>query len=305
MLASVNGQSIRAGQLDDAVRPQVEPLTRQIEKTREAALNGMIDNLVLQQAADSAGLTVEDYLKANLKPAAVTDEEVTEAYEQGKDRSPGFPAWEAKHRIRRGLEERRRSEALARLLEGLRKSAQIRNFMEEERAAALNLQTDESPCRGSAEAPVTVVVFSDFECPYCRRDQPLLRQILERWPEQVRLVYKHFPLEMHPNAFHAAVASVCAHRQGRFWEFQDVLFGEYRDLSKSGLFAAATAVALDADAFQKCVTSAAAAEEVQRDMHAAREADVDGTPAYFVNNRRLRGAFELEKAIADIVAQKH
>lgn len=273
-------------------------------KTRETALKGLIDNLVLQQAAQAAGLTVEDYLKEKLNPATVTDEEVAEAYEQGKDRSPGFPPWEAKHRIRRGLEERRRSEALTRLMENLRHSASIRNYREEERAAALNLRPEESPSRGAAGAPVVVVVFSDFECPYCRRDQPVLRQTLEKWPGHVRLVYKHFPLDQHASAFQAAVASVCAEQQGRFWEFHDVLFDEERVSSKAGVLAAATALGLDLDSFRKCVTSGGAAEEVRRDVQTAREAGVDGTPAYFVNNRRLHGAAELEKTIAEMLGRK-
>jgi protein-disulfide isomerase len=304
ILATVNGQAITVSQLEEAIRPQVDPLKRQIERTTDAALSTLIDNLILEQAAKSDAFSVEEYLRLNLKVSAVADEEVERAYEGGKHQFPGFPPWEAKYRIRKGMEEKRRSEALAHLLQNLRKKANITNFLEEGRAAKLNLHPGEGPYLGNPDAGAVVVMFSDFECPYCQQEQPRLKQLLEKWPNEVRLVYKHFPLDHHASAFQAAVASVCASKQGRFWELHDRLFEEGRDISRAGLLAAASSGGLKLDAFQKCVTSAEAREEVRQDIEVAREAGVDGTPAYFVNNRRVRNVLELENAIERALALK-
>jgi len=302
--ASVNGDTITTEQLEAMIKAQVEPLNRQIEQIRESALQRLIDNLLVEQAARGEGTTVHEYLRKQIEAVQVPDAEVEEVYENGKEHFAGFLAPEAKYRIRRRMEDQRYAGSLRQLLANLRQKGKVRNFLAEAATASLNLRAEVGPSRGNPDAPVTVVAFNDFECPYCRRDQQALNGIMEKWPDEVRLVFKHFPLGFHPNAFQAALAGVCAERQGRFWEFQEIAFQDGQDLSRPGLAVTAGSLGFDVEAFRNCMASPEAAERVRENMATGQAARVDGTPAYFVNNRRVRGASELEGTIAEILSQR-
>jgi protein-disulfide isomerase len=145
-----------------------------------------------------------------------------------------------------------------------------------------------SPVRGPSDAPVTIVTFSDFQCPYCSALAPQLEQVLAQFPEQVKLVYKHFPLRNHRFALKAAVASVAADAQGKFWPFHDRLFANFNKLSDEKILAIAKEVGLDIERFKKDMTTPALLATVQKDMQQARELEVRGTPTVFINGRLIR-----------------
>ncbi|MGD1157571.1 MAG: thioredoxin domain-containing protein [Terriglobia bacterium] len=304
VVAAVNRQNITAAQLEAMTKAQVEPLNREIQQIRESALQKLIDNLLLEQAAKAEGTTVDEYVRKHVKPVLVPDAEVEEVYESNKDQFAGLLGPEAKYRIRRRMEDKRHADSIRQLLESLRRNGKVRNFLAEATAASLNLRADRGPSRGKPDAPVTLVAFIDFECAYCRRDQPTLKGILEKWPNEVRLVFRHFPLGLHPHAFQAAVAAVCADKQGRFWEFEETALRENQDLNTEGVSRMASSLGLDMEAFRLCLASRAATEKVREDIDTGQAAGVDGTPAYFVNNRRVHTASELERTVAETLSQR-
>jgi protein-disulfide isomerase len=303
-VAAVNGQNITAAQLEAMTKAQVESLNRQVQHVRELALQKLIDNLLLEQAARADGTTVDEYVRKYIKPVVVPDTEVEEVYESNNDQFAGLLGPEAKYRIRRRMEDKRHADSMRQLIESLRRKGTVRNFLAEAATASLNLHADRGPSRGKPDAPVTLVAFIDFECPYCRRDQPALKGILEKWPNEVRLVFKHFPLGFHRNAFQAATAAVCADQQGHFWEFQESAVKENQDLSPAGLANMASSLGLDMETFRRCLASREATERVREDIDTGQAAGVDGTPAYFVNNRPVRSALELEKTVEEMHSQK-
>lgn len=201
---------------------------------------------------------------------------------------------EVKYRIRRKLEDNRRADALKQLLSKLRRSATVRNFLLEGSPSDIDLQPQAGPSLGPSEARVTIVEFSDFECPFCRKLQPILRRVLERWPRDVRLVYKHFPLNRHRHAFGASKAAVCADRQGRFWEFHDALYRDGQDMSPQGVVAVAEALGLELGPFEACLGDERSGAAVQADRSLAGRTGVRGTPTLFVNGRRLQAPSQLE-----------
>ena len=148
----------------------------------------------------------------------------------------------------------------------------------------------EGPSLGPADAPVTIIEFSDFQCPYCGRAASTVKQIHERYPKQVRIVYRNLPLDsIHPNARPAAEAAACADAQGRFWEFHDRLFANQRALAPEDLQRYAKEIGLDMAAFDQCVKDRKSQAKVDGDLAAANEAASNagkrglGTPAFFVN----------------------
>jgi len=177
-------------------------------------------------------------------------------------------------------------------------------FLEPPRVALMG--ESHNPVRGAADAPVHVVVFSDFECPFCRRTEPVLNRLFERFPREVRFVWKNFPLSIHPGAAGAAEAAQCAHDQGRFWDYHDALFAAAVVPDQQGFRAVANGLGLDGVAFDECLQSHRRAAEVKADITAGQRAGVEGTPTVFVNGVAFVGALPFEayeRAVLDELAR--
>lgn len=153
---------------------------------------------------------------------------------------------------------------------------------------AVRIDTQGAPILGNPKAAVELVEFSDFECPFCSQAGPLLKQILAKFPDQVKVVFKHLPLGNHKNARPAALASMAAQNQGKFWEFHDRLFEEQKNLGPDKIRAIATELKLDMARFDRDLVSPELARRLEKEISDARLAMVRGTPAIFVNGRELK-----------------
>ena len=165
-----------------------------------------------------------------------------------------------------------------------------------------------SPVRGAAKASVTIVEFSDFECPFCRDVQPALKQIVETYGDDVRLIFKHLPLEGHRNSLPAARAAYCAGKQDRFWQFHDELFAA-GNLSPPGLLdRIAVDIGLGMERFRVCVNSEQSRAAVIKDIETARSLRIDSTPSFLINGKLFKGALdfaELQKIVRrELASQK-
>ena len=159
----------------------------------------------------------------------------------------------------------------------------------------------ESPAKGPAAAPVEIVEFSDFQCPYCLAAHPTVKRVLDTYGDRIRFVYRHYPLPNHPNARPAAEAAQCANEQGRFWPYHDRLFENSSKLADADLRQAAADLQLDTTRFNGCLETHKYKDAVDADIKAGQDAGVSGTPAFFINGRELTGAqpFEAFKRIID------
>jgi protein-disulfide isomerase len=165
------------------------------------------------------------------------------------------------------------------------------------------------PARGPATAPVTIVEFSDFECPFCGRLFPTLKAVEKIYLDRVRIVFRQFPLrKIHPLAQKAAEASLCANEQGRFWEMHDSLFGDQEHLTVDALKARAAALKLDTALFNMCLDSGKEAAAIDKDIAEGAKAGVTGTPTMFINGRKMVGAqpyAEIQAVIEDELRRKN
>uniref|UniRef100_UPI0040571FC5 thioredoxin domain-containing protein n=1 Tax=Candidatus Electronema sp. TaxID=2698783 RepID=UPI0040571FC5 len=152
---------------------------------------------------------------------------------------------------------------------------------------AKDIDISGAPFLGKETAPVAIVVFSDFQCPFCSRVHPLLEEVMKRNPETVKVIFKHMPLNMHQQAEPAAKAAIAAQEQGKFWQMHDALFAISSSLSPETIEKAAKDVGLDMEKFKADLSSPAVQEKLNKDMSAARLAEVNGTPTIFVNGRRV------------------
>ncbi len=295
-IASIDDQPITQGELDAWIKEELfreqteDSAAAELYELRARSLEGLIDRRILEAEAKRRGVTTEDVLRAERDAlGAITDDQVTAFYEQNKQRMGGSTRDQVADRIRGFLDEQRGSQVSA----ALRKRAKVTLLLEPPRV----MVAAEGPSLGPADAPVTIVEFSDFQCPYCGRAGATMKQIHERYPQQVRLVYRHLPLEsIHPNARPAAEASACADAQGRFWDYHDRLFANQRALTGPDLARYAKELELDTAAFDTCVKERKTQAQVDRDLVAATEAATAagkrglGTPAFFVNGVLLSGA---------------
>ena len=146
------------------------------------------------------------------------------------------------------------------------------------------------PSKGPDKARITIVEYADFECPFCSRTSETVLAIQKKYPEDVRVVFRHFPLSFHANAMPAAIATRCAQHQGKFWEMHDKMFEQSQDLSAEVIEASAKEIGLDGEKFTACMKDDAQRTAVEDEMEEGSAFGVEGTPAFFVNGIPLGGA---------------
>jgi protein-disulfide isomerase len=171
---------------------------------------------------------------------------------------------------------------------------------------AYNIPIGNSPIKGNKGAPVTIVEFSDYECPYCAALQPTLRGVLKAYPQEVKLVFKNFPLSFHKQARNAAKAALAAGEQGKFWEMHDIIFENYDRLSEEKFIEFARRIGLDVEKFIADYKSNKYDKQIQQDIELGISVGVRGTPTLFINGKRMRGRSfnHFKEAIERILKEK-
>lgn len=151
-----------------------------------------------------------------------------------------------------------------------------------------------NPTFGSAQAPVKIIAFIDFECPYCQKSYPFFKQLMEEHSDVVQVIFKHFPIgSIHQDALGAGLASACAHEQGKFWEYHDMLFTQ-KVLDVNSLVTYADTTGLDPEKFRNCLDSEKYLGAIQQDMEDGAAVGVRGTPTFIVNNKKVEGVLETQ-----------
>ena len=294
-LAEVNGEAITTEELNRALGAKLSKLEEQIYTLRRGELDSLIAQRLFAQEAKKRGISVAALLDTEVtaKVGLVTEKEIDDFYQQNKARIRGDDA-ETRQKIRAFLQQQKLNARREQFVDSLRSQGKVVVHLKPPPVVRVEVAVEGAPVRGSAAAPVTLVEFSDFECPFCKQVQPILKQVLERYPGKVRLAYRDFPLDsIHPQARRAAEAARCANDQGKFWEYHDVLFAHAK-LSPDDLKQYAAQTGLDAAKFEACLSSGVHKAAVQRDVDEGARLGITGTPAFFINGRALTGAQPLE-----------
>ena len=270
---------------------------------RKTALDQMIADVLIEQAARAKGTSVDQYVNDEItrRSKAVTPAAVEFFYAQNKAQMEGRALQDVQDLIRNFLDEQQKTEARAALVADLRKSAPpISMVMDAPRQAVAIGPQD--PIRGLASAPITLVEFSDYQCPFCGRVTPTLKRITETYGDRIRIVWKDYPLEqIHPQAKKAAEAAHCAGEQSKYWEFHDRLFSNQSALAVDQLKQHALVVGMDGAKFNACLDSGRYATRVFEGTQAGNGLGVNSTPTVFINGRMVMGAqpYEVFQAIID------
>jgi protein-disulfide isomerase len=289
VVASVNNIEITQKQVDESVATRIYPLQQQLYAIRKAALENLVSARILESEATARGVAIEELRRQlTLGEINVTRAQVEEAYTQNASFFASMSPDEARERLRLDLETQARMKHYRAGLEALRKKWVV-NLNLPPPAFALELDDGLSPAKGSSKPVVTIVEFSDFECPFCSAVQNTLKQIVETYGRDVRLVFKHLPLEGHRNSLPAARAAYCAAEQDRFWQFHDALFAS-KTLSSPVFTQIATDLGLGLPKFQACLSSEQSRAGVIKDIETARLFRIESTPSFIVNGKLIQGA---------------
>jgi predicted DsbA family dithiol-disulfide isomerase len=301
VVAKIDGEVITASDLDAKAKAGLARLEAEhAEKgheLRSETLNQLVEERLLDKKAKAQGLSREKLLEREVtaKIAEPSAAEMQQVYDASKARGQNLPPFDqVKDQIVSFLKERKTGEARKAYLDKLRAEHKVELtlpplLLPKVEVAAVG------PSRGDPKAPITIVEFSDFECPFCVRAEESIKKVLEAYPGKVRVVYRDYPLPFHPRAQKASEAALCAQDQGKYWQMHEKLFANQKALEPAQLKQHAKDLGLEAGKFDKCLDSGEKAALVDASKKAGEEAGVSGTPAFFINGRPLSGAQPFEK----------
>jgi protein-disulfide isomerase len=268
---------------------QLIGLYQQVYQVKDKTLRSMIYDTLVEQAAAAEGLSREDYLNREIveKIPAPSEEQIQQILNQYKAQLPPDET-QARQQVTAYLKQQAGQQVEANLMTRLFDAAGVEILLDPPRVKPV--VEARNPTQGPANAPVVMIEYTDFQCPYCERAQATIVAVRERYGDSVVHVFKNLPLPMHPQAALAAEAALCAADQGKFWELHDWLFANKSNISKDTLKAEAEALSLDVPAFTECIDSGAHKADVEADAAEAASFGIRGTPGFVINGRILTGA---------------
>lgn len=298
-VATLRGETITLAQVDEAAASSLFEARQAMYEARMQALDQLINDRLIDEEAKRRSMDQEAMFRQEIEAKATppTDAEIEAFFNANRAMMRG-EFEELKPRIAQHLHQQKLAEAAMGFIDGLRTAAGVKVMLEPPR---IPVNGGDSPRWGKAGAPVEIVEFSDFQCPYCTRGAATLDQVKEHYGDKVTIVYRHFPLPMHDRADEGAAASECANEQGKFWEYHDQLFANQRAMSDQDLRTYAQNVGLDMKKFDECYQSGRHEKTVQQDIEDGAKIGMSGTPGFYINGRMLAGAqpFEAFKQIID------
>jgi protein-disulfide isomerase len=293
VVAEVAGTPITREQLESHVKAQLIELDSQRYDALREGLDEMVSEQLLAKEASARGTTPDELLQAEVKSKVTepSDAEIQKVYDANKQQLGNTPLEKVKPRIVQYLKGQQEATLQQTFLDGLKKKYKTTIKL---RPPVVEVGEGGRTPKGPANAPVTIIEFSDYQCPFCRRAEGTVEQVLQTYGDKVRLVYRDYPLPFHEHAKPASIAAMCAEKQGKFWEYHEKLF-KSDDLSDEGLVKMAGEVGLDLGKFEECRKSPDTMAAVDKEIAAGAAVGVRGTPAFFINGRMLSGAQPFEK----------
>ncbi len=304
-LAEINGSTIDRADIEKAGGKALADLREQIYRMEKQKLDELIQKKLLAEEAKRRNISVATLLEQEVeaKVPPVTEKEIEALYKNNKARIP-VQLDEVREKIKDFLKSQRIDAQKAHYVKSLIDKAKITSYLKQPALFRLDLAVHGAPSKGSQAAPVTLVKFEDFHCPFCKQVQPTLAQLLAQYDGKLRLVHKDLPLDgIHPQARQAAEAARCADEQGKFWSYHDKLYDSAPKAAAVDLKSYAKQVGLDLGAFERCFSSGKYKGMVQKDVLEGARAGITGTPAFFVNGRAISGAQPVE-AFAAIIDEE-
>lgn len=290
-LARIGTDRIYDNDLTDLISSSLWQLHNQEHELRTSAVEFLLNQRVLEAEAKEKGASPEALLNDVYTTVPPPTAGEVEAYYFGQKDRLNRPFSDVKQQMEKALTDVKRQQARQDYISQLRRKSDIAILLQK---PIMEVTADPSRLRGNPDAAVTIIEFSDYQCPYCQAAEPTVKQVLEKYKDKVRLGFRDLPLrQLHPQAQQAAEASRCAGEQGKFWEYHDLLFVN-QQLDPASLTSHATKAGLDVDRFEGCLKSEKYKPMIENDLQTGMKAGVTGTPAFFINGKLISGSQPLE-----------
>ena len=290
VVVEIDGTKVTRGDFERKRPAALFQAQNSFYEAERKALEEFVDDYLLERQAQKENVTVAQLLEHHVKSTIGHDpaDESLRVYYEGLDINEPFEA--ARPKILEHIRQRRMARARAEYLQSLRGQVTIAVKLTPPRA---QISLTDTPVRGAADAPVTLVEYADYECTFCQQVEPELDRLRSEYKEKIALAYKDLPLPMHAHAQKAAEAAQCAGLQKKYWEYHDVLF-KTKDLEVPQLKAKARELGLEAKAFDECLDSGQRAEAVKATLDEAQKLGLQGTPSFFLNGRFFNGVMKYD-----------
>jgi protein-disulfide isomerase len=308
VLATIGTEKITLADIRSVTGGELDKIDVQYARTRsrviETALQAAIRERLFQSEGQRVGKSVDALLAAEAGPAGFDppDTEITAWFDENKSRFPGRTLEQLRPQIATFLRQRHQREAADKLDRRLSRERGVKVQFEPYR---VSMDNSGAPALGVKSAPITVVEFSDFQCPFCKSFAPVLKRIEKDFGSKVHIVFRQYPIpELHQFALKAAEASLCANDQGKFWQLHDLMFSENDKLSVADLKEKAGRLGMDRKKFDACMDGERYSAQVQRDMAEGTRIGVSGTPALYINGIMLEGGAVPYDAVAAAIQKE-
>ncbi len=299
VVAKYSGKEVKLKDVQAALGEQLKEHDKKRFQMLQQGAEQVAIQAMVKDEATKVGKTEEEWLKESIdgKIQPPADADIKKVFEENKAQMPAGATIESmRPQIINFLTQDQKRTVASATFDELKKKANFEMLLQEPRVQVEAV----GPSKGSNDAKVTIVEFSDFQCPFCSRAEPSVDEVMQKYAGKVRVVFRHFPLSFHEKAAKAAEVAACAEEQGKFWEFHKALFANQQKLSPEDLKEHAKTLGLDSTKFDACLDGNKMKAKVDSDMEAGRKVGVNGTPAFFINGVMLSGAqpaSEFEKII--------
>lgn len=289
VVATVNDVNVTVADLDKAVKGRLQRVDQEIYEIKKDTLGELVEKKLIEQASAKQGKSYDDYIKENIddKATAPTEDEIKKFYEGRKEQMGGKALKDVEEQIRLYLIQAKKQGARQQLLNGLRASGNIKIALQPPR---IDVEVGDNPSIGPKDAPVTIIEFTDYQCPFCTRVRPTINQIIDEYKDKVRYVLRDFPLSFHQFAKKAHEAAHCAGDQGKYWNYNKELWANQQALQVDKLKEYAKKIKLNIDKFEDCLNKGKYTKTVEENVAYGSSVGAQGTPSFFINGIFFSGA---------------
>jgi protein-disulfide isomerase len=298
-VATVGGHAITQAELEKHVKTRLVAIEQEKYEAMREGLDELIANELFAQEAKARGTTVEALEKVEIKDQIKqpSDADIQEVYDANKEDLGNEPLEKVRPRLVEFLQQMEAGKLHAALVAQLKAKYKTSITL---KAPVVEVANGSRPPLGNPKATVKIIEFSDYECPFCKKGEESVQQVMKEYGDRVQLYYRDYPLPFHKNARNAAIAAGCANSQGKFWEYHGKLFA-MDELSPEKMRATAVEIGLDEAKFNKCFEDQEFKKQIEKDIEDGQGVGVSGTPTFFINGRVLSGAqpFEAFKQVID------
>lgn len=301
----VGEETINEAEFNKGIESDVYEAEMKVYEIKFGRLQGMLLEKFMNQDPNKKGLSNDDYLaKFIAKDIKVSDKDIEKfIVDRQVPKEQVNP--EIKERIKQYIEMEKKKEAVDKWLADKVTKAKVEIYLKKPERPTFNVDVTGAPFKGNKDAKVTIVEYSDFQCPFCAKGTKVVEDIQKKYGSKVKIAFKHFPLPFHNQARLASEASLCANEQNSnlFWKMHDAMFADQTKLDRQNLIETAKKVGVKEDAFVKCLDAKKYAGNVEADVVQGQDLAIKSTPTFFINGKLLMGAQPIE-AFSEVIDEE-